>query len=90
MMLYRRLSLYPNGCKERNGSGHISLYLRILETNTFPPDWEVYVNHRLFVFDQKRDNYLTVQGYTDIYEYICTCHSHSAFKYIMFIFINLF
>lgn len=56
-----RLSLYPNGCKDRNGNGHISLYLRILETKTFSPNWEINVNFKLFVLDQIRDKYLTIQ-----------------------------
>lgn len=62
LLCLRRLSLYPNGCKDRNGNGHISLYLRILETKTFSPNWEINVNFKLFVLDQIRDKYLTIQG----------------------------
>lgn len=52
-----KLCLYPEGCKERNGSGYISLYLEILKEGTFPSGWEVNVNFKMFVFDQIRNKY---------------------------------
>ncbi|XP_052206463.1 MATH domain and coiled-coil domain-containing protein At3g58270-like isoform X3 [Diospyros lotus] len=55
------LSLYPNGDEERNGNGHISLYLVIRDTNSLPPGWEVYVQFKLFAFNHIQDKYLTVQ-----------------------------
>lgn len=57
-----KLSLYPRGDKERNGEGYISLYLVIAETNSLPLGWEVNVDFKLFVFDQIRDQYMTIQG----------------------------
>ena len=45
-----------------NGSGHISLYLAIVETENLPLGWEIYVNFKLFVFDQIQDKYLTIHG----------------------------
>ncbi|XP_059664583.1 MATH domain and coiled-coil domain-containing protein At3g58250-like [Cornus florida] len=56
-----KLSLYPSGDKERNGKGHISLYLVIAETNALPIGWEVNVNFKLFVLDQIQDKYMTIQ-----------------------------
>ncbi|XP_030471311.1 uncharacterized protein LOC115689426 [Syzygium oleosum] len=56
-----RLSLYPNGDKDNNGLGYISLYLSIEETNKLPHGWEVDVNYKLFVYDKIRDTYLTIQ-----------------------------
>jgi hypothetical protein len=58
----RRLVLYPNGNKNNNGTGHISLYLEIAATDAFSLGWEVNVNIRFIVFDQIRDKYLTIQG----------------------------
>jgi hypothetical protein len=58
----RKLVLYPNGKKDSNGSGHISLYLAIAATNDLPLDWNVNVHIRFFVFDQIRDKYLSIQG----------------------------
>ncbi|XP_062165031.1 uncharacterized protein LOC133871622 [Alnus glutinosa] len=57
----RRLVLYPNGNKNNNGNGHISLYLAIAATDAFPLGWVVNVHIRFFVFDQIRDKYLTIQ-----------------------------
>jgi hypothetical protein len=59
----RRLALYPNGRKNSNGKGHISLYLEIANTEHLPRGWEVNVNIiKFFVFDQIRDKYLIIQG----------------------------
>ena len=58
----RRLELYPNGKKNSNGYGHISLYLAIAATDDLPLGWEVNVDIRFFVFDQIRDKYLSIQG----------------------------
>ncbi|KAL7187940.1 hypothetical protein ACSBR1_037891 [Camellia fascicularis] len=56
-----KLCLHPNGDKERNGEGHISLYLVIVETSDLPLGWEVNVNFKLFVYDQIQDKYMTIQ-----------------------------
>lgn len=61
MYLGRKLSLYPNG-KGASQNNYISLYLSIEETATFPAGWEVFANFKLFVYDQVRDNYLTIHG----------------------------
>ncbi|KAI8532619.1 hypothetical protein RHMOL_Rhmol11G0227300 [Rhododendron molle] len=56
-----KLSLYPNGNKKRNVTDHISLYLRIADTEALPPGWEVNVSFKLFVYDHIKDKYLTIQ-----------------------------
>ncbi|KAL3742683.1 hypothetical protein ACJRO7_018064 [Eucalyptus globulus] len=55
------LTLYPHGDMANNGSGYISLYLSIKETNKLPPNWKVEVNYKLFVFDKNQDMYLIRQ-----------------------------
>ncbi|CAL5359402.1 unnamed protein product [Camellia sinensis] len=56
-----KLCLHPNGDKETNGEGHISLYLVIAETSDLTLGWEVNVNFKLFVYDQIQDKYMTIQ-----------------------------
>ncbi|CAL5436108.1 unnamed protein product [Camellia sinensis] len=56
-----KLSLYPNGDKQRKGKGHISLYLLIAETSNLPVGWEVNVSFKLFVYNHIQDKYLTFQ-----------------------------
>ncbi|KAH7522735.1 hypothetical protein FEM48_Zijuj07G0170000 [Ziziphus jujuba var. spinosa] len=63
-----RLSFYPNGDVKNNGKDYISLYLVIAETETYPFGWEVNVNFKLFVYDQIRDKYLTIQGVKRFHE----------------------
>lgn len=58
----RRLCLYPNGNVKSNGKGYISLYLAIADIKKLPPGWEINVNFKLFVFNHKHEQYLTVQG----------------------------
>ncbi|KAF3441256.1 hypothetical protein FNV43_RR15169 [Rhamnella rubrinervis] len=54
-----RLSFYPNGDTTNNGNDHISLYLSIVETDTYNSAWEVNVNFKLFIYNQIEDKYLT-------------------------------
>ncbi|CDP14978.1 unnamed protein product [Coffea canephora] len=56
-----KLSLYPNGDKERNGAGYLSLFFILQETSDLPLGWEINANFKFFVFDQVRDKYLTIQ-----------------------------
>uniref|UniRef100_A0A7N2LGD2 MATH domain-containing protein n=1 Tax=Quercus lobata TaxID=97700 RepID=A0A7N2LGD2_QUELO len=52
--------------KQKNdGTGHISLYLAVVETENLPLGWEIYVNFKLFVFDQIQDKYLTIHDADD-------------------------
>uniref|UniRef100_A0A6N2LMT6 Protein kinase domain-containing protein n=1 Tax=Salix viminalis TaxID=40686 RepID=A0A6N2LMT6_SALVM len=57
---YKKLILYPNGDKSRNGDGYISLYLVMADTTGFPPGWEINAIFKFFVFDQLQDKYLTI------------------------------
>lgn len=57
----RRLILFPNGNAEKGVEGHISLYLAIEKTDYLPLGWEACVTCKLFVFDHKKDKYLTIQ-----------------------------
>ncbi|KAH7511479.1 hypothetical protein JRO89_XSUnG0199000 [Xanthoceras sorbifolium] len=59
-----KLVLYPNGNKSKNVRDHISLYLTLANTSSLPLGWEVYAVVRLFLLDQSKDNYLTVQDAT--------------------------
>uniref|UniRef100_A0A6N2L163 MATH domain-containing protein n=1 Tax=Salix viminalis TaxID=40686 RepID=A0A6N2L163_SALVM len=56
----RKLVLYPNGDKSRNGDGYISLYLVMADTTGFSPGWEINAIFKLFVHDQLQDKYLTI------------------------------
>ncbi|XVF79791.1 hypothetical protein PTKIN_Ptkin15bG0018000 [Pterospermum kingtungense] len=60
-----RMVLYPNGNTKSNGKDFISLYLAIEETKYLPQRWEVNAELKLFVFDQKENNYLMVQDSHD-------------------------
>ncbi|KAM7481253.1 hypothetical protein LguiB_005836 [Lonicera macranthoides] len=55
-----RVSVYPKG--RNNGSeDYVSMYLEIVDTHTLTQNWEVYVNYKLFVYDQLKDKYYTIQ-----------------------------
>ncbi|KAL3834047.1 hypothetical protein ACJIZ3_008783 [Penstemon smallii] len=55
------LVLHPNGNKSKGITDHISLYLVIAEGNSLPPGWEIRAIFRLFLLDQNKDIYLTLQ-----------------------------
>ncbi|KAH0650888.1 hypothetical protein KY284_030800 [Solanum tuberosum] len=57
-----KMVIYPNGNTDENGSGHISVYLAISETTSLPAGWEVNAIFTFFMFNQLRDNYLSVRG----------------------------
>lgn len=58
----RRLILYVTGNKADGGNNHISLYVRIEDTQSLPKGWEVDVDLKLFVHNIRRRKYLTVTG----------------------------
>ncbi|XP_039005555.1 uncharacterized protein LOC120132950 [Hibiscus syriacus] len=63
---YKEEGSLPNGNPKSNGKDFISLYLAIEETKSLPQRWEVNADEfKLFVFDQKENNYLTVQDSGD-------------------------
>lgn len=67
MLAHRKLVLYPNGNKRENVEDHISLYLVIAGENSLLPGWEVCVDFRLFLLDQKLGKYLVLEGSSYIY-----------------------
>ncbi|XP_052296523.1 MATH domain and coiled-coil domain-containing protein At2g42480-like isoform X2 [Citrus sinensis] len=56
-----KLVVYPNGNKNENVKDHISVYLAMVDTSSLGLGWEVYVIFRLFVLDQKKDEFLILQ-----------------------------
>ncbi|GKV10565.1 hypothetical protein SLEP1_g21909 [Rubroshorea leprosula] len=56
-----KLVLYPVGDKARNGDGHVSLYLMIVETRTLPRGWTVHANFQFFVYDHVQDRFCTFE-----------------------------
>ncbi|CAA7017209.1 unnamed protein product [Microthlaspi erraticum] len=66
-----RLILYVTGNKNDGGNNHISLYVRIVDTESLPKGWEVNVDLKLFVHNPKQQKYLavtdgTVKRYNDV------------------------
>ncbi|KAL9451534.1 hypothetical protein AB3S75_013157 [Citrus x aurantiifolia] len=57
-----KLVFYPNGKKNDGGKDHLSLYLKIDDSNPHPDGtWNVNVYYKLFVYDQVSNQYLVVQ-----------------------------
>lgn len=54
--------LHPNGYKNKGITDHISLYLVIADANSLRPGSEIRASFRLFMLDQNKDTYLTLQG----------------------------
>ncbi|OVA13543.1 MATH [Macleaya cordata] len=54
------LCFYPNGKKNEGGEGHISIYLRIADTDYLSPGWKVKAFFRLLLLDQISGKYLTL------------------------------
>ncbi|CAH2053227.1 unnamed protein product [Thlaspi arvense] len=55
------LVVYPNGNKNDNGAGFLSLYVTI-DNSYLPPHQEVYVDLRFYVFNRVEKKYFTIQG----------------------------
>ncbi|KAM7502425.1 hypothetical protein LguiB_001329 [Lonicera macranthoides] len=55
-----RVSVYPKG-RNKGDEDYLSMYLEIVDTYNLPPDFEVYVSYKLFVYDHLKDMYYTVQ-----------------------------
>ncbi|XP_011100689.1 MATH domain and coiled-coil domain-containing protein At2g42460 isoform X1 [Sesamum indicum] len=56
-----KLVLHPNGNKNKGISDHISVYLLIAESNSLVLGWQIRAIFRLFLLDQNKDTYLTLQ-----------------------------
>lgn len=63
---YRKLSLYPNGDKFRDGRDHISIYLALAEMSSLPSGWEINVVFNFFILNQLQNKYFIIQGRTYI------------------------
>ncbi|CAA0404943.1 unnamed protein product [Arabidopsis thaliana] len=59
-----RLVLYVNGNPNDSGNDHISLYVRIEETEYLPRGWEVNVDLKLFIHNGKLNKYLAISDGT--------------------------
>ncbi|KAG5514267.1 hypothetical protein RHGRI_035615 [Rhododendron griersonianum] len=55
-----KLTIYPNGNKERGAKGHISIYVGLVDTSSLPAGWEVKAIINMFVHDQIQDTYVTL------------------------------
>ena len=54
--------MYVTGNKNDGGNNHVSLYVRIEDTESLPTGWEVDVDLKLFVHNARQRQYLTVSG----------------------------
>ncbi|XP_024027939.1 uncharacterized protein LOC21402699 [Morus notabilis] len=63
------VSIYPTGDKKNGGQDHISVFLRLLNTNSLPVGWEVNAIFTFFVFDQIRNEYVSSQDTKVIWRY---------------------
>ncbi|GAU20159.1 hypothetical protein TSUD_352210 [Trifolium subterraneum] len=55
------LVLFPGDNSKRNDKNHVALYLRLTDTKKFSAGWTLDVYLKMFIVDQKREQYLTVQ-----------------------------
>ncbi|GAB2267616.1 hypothetical protein Dimus_002598 [Dionaea muscipula] len=53
------LVIYPNGNTKESGSGHLSLYLRLVNKPT--GGGSVHASFKFFIFDKERETYITIQ-----------------------------
>ncbi|KAL7123584.1 hypothetical protein ACP275_01G113900 [Erythranthe tilingii] len=60
-----KLVVHPNGYKNKGITDHISLYLVLAESNSLNPGWEIRAFFRLFLLDQNKDNFITLQDTTE-------------------------
>ncbi|CAL5353738.1 unnamed protein product [Camellia sinensis] len=55
-----KLFIYPNANKDRDGQGHLSISLTLVDTSSLLAGWEVKAIVNFFVFDQVGDKYYTL------------------------------
>ncbi|CAI9779703.1 unnamed protein product [Fraxinus pennsylvanica] len=55
------LVVYPNGNKDKGITDHISVYLVMTQVESLNPGWEIHATFRLFLLDQNKDNYFTLE-----------------------------
>ncbi|CAN6676794.1 unnamed protein product [Malus baccata var. baccata] len=52
-----KLVVFPYGNKKKNVEHHISINLEMARTDSLQPDWEVYVDFRVYLLDQEKGTY---------------------------------
>ncbi|KAI7982512.1 Ubiquitin carboxyl-terminal hydrolase 12 [Camellia lanceoleosa] len=57
-----KLSIYPEGNKDRDGQGHVSISLTLVDTSSLLAGWEVKAIVNFFIFDQVGDMYHTLSA----------------------------
>ncbi|XP_038681784.1 MATH domain and coiled-coil domain-containing protein At1g31390-like [Tripterygium wilfordii] len=62
------LAFYPNGNKDEDADGYISLYLVIKETEKLPVGWNVDASFKFLVFDHIQHEFLTIEGVDGTYK----------------------
>ncbi|CAA2988876.1 Speckle-type POZ SPOP [Olea europaea subsp. europaea] len=55
------LVVYPNGNKDKGITDHISMYVVMTQVESLNPGWEIHANFRLFLRDQNKNNYFTLE-----------------------------
>lgn len=58
----RKFVVYPNGDENGISTKHISVLLRVEDTDALPKGWEIFTDIKFFLFDQVRDKYSVFQG----------------------------
>ncbi|CAN6548334.1 unnamed protein product [Malus baccata var. baccata] len=56
-----KLVVFPYGNKKKNVEHHISINLEMARTDSLQPDWEVYVDFRVYLLDQEKGTYVVFQ-----------------------------
>ncbi|KAM1083049.1 hypothetical protein FF1_021650 [Malus domestica] len=56
-----KLVVFPYGNKKKNVEHHISINLEMARTDSRQPDWEVYIDFRVYLLDQEKGTYVVFQ-----------------------------
>ncbi|CAA2988877.1 MATH domain and coiled-coil domain-containing protein At2g42460-like isoform X2 [Olea europaea var. sylvestris] len=56
-----KLVVHPNGNEDKGITDHISVYLVITQVESLNLGWEIRATFRLFLLDQNKDNYFTLE-----------------------------
>uniref|UniRef100_A0A803PE04 MATH domain-containing protein n=1 Tax=Cannabis sativa TaxID=3483 RepID=A0A803PE04_CANSA len=75
------ISIFPNGDKTNGGEDHISVFLRLIDTN-LPIGWEVHAIFTFFLYDQIREQYVTSQDNANVLRFHAMKTKWSIIKYI--------
>ncbi|KAM6563866.1 hypothetical protein CsatB_023864 [Cannabis sativa] len=75
------ISIFPNGDKTNGGEDHISVFLRLIDTN-LPIGWEVHAIFTFFLYDQIREQYVTSQDNANVLRFHAMKTKWGIIKYI--------